>query len=96
MKSRSVLAEVCVGSRSILAHFRPSTGQLVSSDGSHVVEAIQAPDSWMALAAVNSRSGWGTRPTSADLLGFLERYVASHPRFNRTELEQEQWLPRRA
>ncbi len=88
MKSRSVLAEVLVDGRQISAHFQPSTGRLVITEGPAIVEAIRPPDSWIALAAVNTSSGWGTRPTSADLQFFLERYVAMHPRFVRTESEQ--------
>ncbi|CAG9269586.1 conserved hypothetical protein [Paraburkholderia caribensis] len=84
MKSQNVLAAVRVDSRQISAHFRPSTGRLVISDGASILEAIRAPDSWMALATVNSDSNWGTRPTSADLQVFLERYVAEHPRFDRS------------
>jgi len=80
MKPRSVLAEVVVDQRQISALFHASTGRLVISEGSAVVESIRAPDSWIALAAVNTASGWGTRPTSADLQVFLERYVAIHCR----------------
>jgi len=84
MKSQNVLAEVRVDYRQISAHFRPSTGRLVISDGGSILEAIRAPDSWMALATVNSDSNWGTQPTSADLQVFLERYIAEHPRFDRS------------
>jgi hypothetical protein len=76
-----VIAEVLVNSRPISARFRPSTGHLIISDGTAVVESIRPPDSWIALAAVNTSSGWGTRPTPSDLQTFLERYVATHPRF---------------
>ncbi len=84
MKSQNVHAQVRVDCRQISAHFRPSTGRLVISDGGVILEAIRAPDSWMALATVNSDSNWGTRPTSADLQVFLERYIAEHPRFDRS------------
>lgn len=83
MKSRNVHAQVRVDCRQISAHFRPSTGRLVISDGGYP-RSHQAPDSWMALATVNSDSNWGTRPTSADLQVFLERYIAEHPRFDRS------------
>ncbi|MGF7137246.1 hypothetical protein P3T40_008759 [Paraburkholderia sp. EB58] len=85
MKPRNVLVHVEVDSRQISAHFRPSTGRLVIVDGPAVIEAFKPPDSWMALASVNTANGWGTRPTSADLRAFLERYVANHPGFNAGE-----------
>lgn len=81
MKSRNVLAAILVDRRQISAHFQPSTGRLVITDGPAVVEAIRAPDSWIALAAVSTTSGWGTQPTEANLQVFLEGYVATHPRF---------------
>ncbi|TDY16810.1 hypothetical protein B0G81_7929 [Paraburkholderia sp. BL6665CI2N2] len=76
MKRRSVLADVVVDRLQVSARFHLSTGRLVISEGTAVVESIPAPDSWMALAAVNVASGWGTRPTADDLQVFLERYVA--------------------
>jgi hypothetical protein len=80
MISRSVLAKIIVGHRHISANFHPSTGRLRIIDNKAVVETIPAPDSWIALASVNTASGWGTRPASADLEVFLERYIASRPR----------------
>ena len=93
MRASNVLAEICVDSRQVSAQFQPSTGQLIVSDGLSIVEAISPPDSWMALATVNAASEWGTRPTSADLLTFLERYVARHPRFKRSDTRQRDLLP---
>lgn len=81
MKGRNVLAKVLVDHRQISAHFHTWTGRLIISEGPTVVESIRAPDSWIALAAVNTASGWGTRPTSADLQMFLEWYVATYPKF---------------
>jgi hypothetical protein len=81
MKPRRVLAEVLVDRRQISAHFHLSTGHLFIRDGATLVEAIRAPDSWIALAAVNTASAWGTRPSSADLKVFLERYIALSPEF---------------
>jgi hypothetical protein len=88
MKSRSVLAEINVDRRQISAHFQPSTGRLVITEGTAIVEAIRPPDSWIALAAVSATSGWGTQPTPANLRAFLEGYVAMHPRFVRTATDQ--------
>ncbi|WP_124605766.1 hypothetical protein [Burkholderia sp. Bp9142] len=82
MRSRNVVAEVFVEGRQISAHFRASTAHLVIREGSVIVETIVPPDSWMALATVNSGSDWGTRPTREDLQGFLERYITTHPTFD--------------
>jgi hypothetical protein len=81
MKARTVVAAVNTNSRQVSAAFRPSSGRLVIHEGAAVIETIKAPDSWIALAALNSASGWGTRPTESDLLDFLTRYIAIHPRF---------------
>jgi len=93
MMASNVLAEMRVDSRQVSAQFQPSTGQLIVSDGLSIVEAISPPDSWMALATVNAASEWGTRPTSADLLTFLERYVTRHPRFNRSVSRKRELSP---
>ena len=80
MKLQSVSAVVRVGDREVSAEFRLSTGRLLVSEGAEPIEDLRPPDSWMALAFVNLNGGWGTRPTPTDLLTFLERYVAAHPR----------------
>ncbi|WP_371884496.1 hypothetical protein [Caballeronia sp. S22] len=81
MKTQTVLAVVRVETREIAADFEVATGRLLIFEGSTVFEDIGPPDSWMAFASLSGGSAWGTRPTSVDLQTFLERYVASHPRF---------------
>jgi hypothetical protein len=72
---RAVTARVLIEGRDIAAHYQSSTGRLMVREGTIILEAIQPPDSWIALAALNTASYWGTRPTSADLQAFLEGYV---------------------
>jgi hypothetical protein len=78
---RTVTARIFIEGRHIAAHFYPSTGRLMVREGVTILEAIQPPDSWIALAAVNAASCWGTRPTFADLQIFLERYVLLNLKF---------------
>lgn len=81
MKTQAVRAVVRVNSREISADFQLATGRLLVTEGAEVIEKLGPPDSWVALASLNRGDGWGTRPAPADLLAFLERYVATHPRF---------------
>ncbi|WP_288830316.1 hypothetical protein [uncultured Paraburkholderia sp.] len=83
MKTQTVLAVVRLGAREIVADFQIATGRLLVFDGATIYEDIGPPDSWLAFASLSSDSRWGTRPTAADLVTFLERYVAAHARFQR-------------
>lgn len=82
MKFDTVFAVVRVGEHDISADFRTSSGRLIVADASQIIEELRPPDSWLALASLNRNDSWGTRPTSTELLTFLERYVANHPRFS--------------
>lgn len=80
MKSLPVLAVVRLGDELFHAEFNPSTGRLVVAQDSKIFDELEPPDSWMAIASVSCQNRWGMRPTSADLLAFLERHVALHCR----------------
>lgn len=82
VKTETVLAVMRLNAREIAADFEIATGRLLVFEDSTVYEDIGPPDSWTAFASLSGGSAWGTRPTSADLLTFLERYVATHPRFH--------------
>lgn len=74
MRSKPLFAAVRHSDREVFAEFYGRTGRLVVSEGRAVIEEFSAPDSWLALAAVNGDISWGTRPRSEDLLAFLERH----------------------
>jgi hypothetical protein len=83
MKTQAVRAVARVNGREISADFQLLTGRLRVNEGPKVIEELGPPDSWMALASLNHRDGWGTRPTAANLLKFLvERYVVTDPRLS--------------
>ncbi|SAL86019.1 hypothetical protein AWB74_07533 [Caballeronia arvi] len=84
MKLDIVLAVIRVGEREISADFRTSSGRLIVAEAAEIIEELRPPDSWVALASLKRNDSWGTRPTTAELLTFLERYVAEHPRFSAT------------
>lgn len=70
------------GRSEIVADFQIATGRLLVFEGATVYEDIGPPDSWLAFESLSTDSRWGTRPTSADLVTFPERYVAAHARLN--------------
>ncbi len=70
------MAKIDVGGRIVCATFAPSSGRLRITEDSKLLQVLSPPDSWVAIAAASQSSGWGTRPSEADLTAFLEGYVS--------------------
>jgi hypothetical protein len=75
--SKPVMARTQASEREFTASFDPSSGQLRITEGAKLLHALRPPDSWLALASISQASGWGTRPSEADVSAYLQSYVAS-------------------
>lgn len=78
-KDKFVVAAIRKDIGEVSATFTFATGHLVVKGNGRVVQELRAPDSWVALASTIERCEWGTRPTVADLLAYLERYTMTEP-----------------
>lgn len=77
--SKPVVARVNLADRIICATFDQSTGRLRIIEGAKILHALLPPDSWIAIASVSQSSGWGTRPSEADLGVYLRCYMSIQP-----------------
>ncbi|ASW04436.1 hypothetical protein [Paraburkholderia aromaticivorans] len=77
--SKPVVARVNLDDRIICATFDQSTGRLRISEGAKVLHSLLPPDSWVAIASVSQSSGWGTRPSEADLGVYLRCCMSLQP-----------------
>lgn len=77
-----VMAKIDVEGRIVCATFEPSSGRLQISEDSKLLQVLSPPDSWVAIATASQSSGWGTRPSEADLMVFLEGYVSRDSRLS--------------
>lgn len=74
MRNQFVVAVVKSHEREVTAEFSLNTGHLVIMENGRLHEELHAPDSWIALATISRASGWGTKPSTDDLVRFLMRY----------------------